>query len=358
VAANAQRRNNIGTLRLAGAVGVLFGHSFVLTRGAHTRDPISDLTHPITPYHLGLPGLGVAMFFAISGYLVTQSFARRGNLVAYAEARALRIFPALICAVAVTVAAGAFISSDGLAYLTSRQTLAYGVHDATLYQLQYTLPGVFAGNPLTSVNGSLWTLPVELRMYVLVAIAGVLGALGRRTLFNVVAIAIVAVTVIWPDGSPLLAKPEHAQLAVFFLAGAALYVNRDRIPLRAGGLAATIAIAALAAPTAAYPLFFAIAFSYAVLLAGLTQRLRLPDLAARGDLSYGTYLYAFPITQLWVDALHPSSPWPVAALTLLTVLPLAWLSWHVVEARALRLKGRLLPFLRRIPPRVRAALVD
>ena len=337
---------------------MLFGHSFVLTQGAHTRDPISEVTHSVAPYHLGLPGLGVAMFFAISGYLVTQSFARRGNLVAYTEARVLRIFPALICAVAVTVVVGAFISADGLAYLTSRQTLEYGVHDATLYHLQYALPGVFAGNPLTSVNGSLWTLPVELRMYVLVAIAGVLGVLGRRGLFNAVAIATVAVMVIWPDGAPLLAKPEHAQLAVFFLAGTALYVNRERIPLRAGGLVVTIALAALAAPTAAYPLFFAIAFSYALLLAGLTQRVRLPDLSARGDLSYGTYLYAFPATQLWVDALHPSSPWPVAALTLITVLPLAWISWRAVEAPALRLKGRLVPFLRRIPPRIRAAWVD
>ena len=106
MAANAQRRNNIGTLRLAGAVAVLFGHSFVLTHGAHTRDPISEVTHSVAPYHLGLPGLGVAMFFAISGYLVTQSFARRGNLVAYTEARVLRIFPALICAVAVTVVVG------------------------------------------------------------------------------------------------------------------------------------------------------------------------------------------------------------------------------------------------------------
>jgi peptidoglycan/LPS O-acetylase OafA/YrhL len=358
VAATDQRRNNIGTLRLVGAIAVLFGHSFVLTRGPHMRDPISDVTHSLVPYHLGLPGLGVAMFFAISGYLVTRSFVTRGNLTAYTEARALRIFPALICAVAVTVVVGAFISTDGLAYLTSKQTLAYGVHDASLFDLRYTLPGVFADNPLASVNGSLWTLPVELRMYVLVAIAGVLGVLGRRRLFNAVAVAVVAVTVIWPDSSPLLAKPEHAQLAVFFLAGTALYLNRDRIPLRAGGLAVAFVLAALAAPTGAYPLFFAIAFAYAVLLIGLTQRVRLPDLAARGDLSYATYLYAFPVAQLWVHWLHPSSPWPVAALTLITVLPLAWLSWRLVEAPALRLKGRLAPFIKGIPPRIRAAWAD
>lgn len=349
-------RNNIGTLRLAGALAVLFGHSFVLSGGQHSRDPISDLTHDVTPYQLGLPGLGVAMFFAISGYLVTQSFFRRRNLRAYTEARVLRIFPALICAVAVTIVVGALLSSAGSAYLTSRQTIGYGVHNATLLDLRYTLPGVFDHNPLASVNGSLWTLPVEFRMYILVAAAGVLGVLGRRTAFNLVALACVVVTLAWPDSSPLLAKPEHDQLAVFFLAGAALFINRDVIPLRAAGLVIAAVAAAIASQTGAYGLFFGIAFAYAVLLVGFSENVRLPDLSARGDLSYGTYLYAFPVTQLWVDALGPSSPWPVAGLTLLSTLPLAWISWHVVEAPALRLKGRLVPFLRSIPPRVRAAL--
>jgi peptidoglycan/LPS O-acetylase OafA/YrhL len=352
----ASSRNNIGTLRLAGALAVLFGHSFALTGGAHSRDPISDLTHDVTPYHLGLPGLGVAMFFVISGYLVTQSFARRRSVVAYGEARVLRIFPALICAVAVTVLVGALVSSAGAAYLTSRETLSYGIHNASLIDLRYSLPGVFQHNPVASVNGSLWTLPVEFRMYILVAIAGVLGALGRRTLFNLVALACMVVTLAWPDSSPLLAKPEHEQLAVFFLAGAALFVNRDLVPLRLAGLAIAALAAAIASQTGAYGLVFAFAFAYAVLLLGFGQGLRLPDLSARGDLSYGTYLYAFPVTQLWVDALNPGSPWVVAALTFACTLPLAWFSWHLVEAPALALKGRLAPFLQSIPPRIRAAL--
>jgi len=68
---------------------------------------------------------------------------------------------------------------------------------------------------------------------------------------------------------------------------------------------------------------------------------RMPNLAAQGDLSYGTYLYAFPVTQVWVQVLQPVSPWVVFLLSLATVLPLAWMSWHVVEQNALRLKGRL-----------------
>ncbi len=80
-----------------------------------------------------------------------------------------------------------------------------------------------------------------------------------------------------------------------------------------------------------------------MLLLGFTDRVRLPDLAARGDFSYGTYLYAFFVTQIWVSALGPGHAWVVLVLTVITTLPLAVLSWHLVEAPALRLKGKLLP---------------
>ena len=80
-----------------------------------------------------------------------------------------------------------------------------------------------------------------------------------------------------------------------------LYVNRDWLPLRGVGV---IALAVLAAAMSAGPLptrsLFALAVAYAVLWLGFTDRIRLPDLAARGDLSYGTYLFAFPASQIWV----------------------------------------------------------
>ncbi len=331
--------NNIGTLRLLGALAVLFGHSFVLAGGAHARDPISDFTRVIAPYDMGLPGVGVAMFFVISGYLVTQSYQRRGNLLAYAEARLVRIYPALICAVAVAMLLGVVITTAGAgSYLTSRATVGYGVHNSTLYDLRYTLPGVFGSNPSPAVNGSLWTLPVELRMYGLVAVAGVLGAVGRRTAFNLLLAAIVVASLAWP-GNPILAKPDHQQIAVFFLAGAALFVNRDVLPFTTAGAALAVAATALASLTGAYPLVFAFAFAYVILWIGLACPIRLPNLAARGDFSYGAYLYAFPVTQLWIQILDPGSGWAVAALAFVMTMPLAVLSWRFIEQPALRRKG-------------------
>ena len=309
------------------------------------------MTREVAGYGLGLPGLGVAMFFAISGYLVTRSWTRHSSFVAYAEARILRIYPALILAVALTILLGFFLTSVESGYLTSKQTVEYAIHDSTLIDLRYTLPGVFEDNPSNAANGSLWTLPVEMRMYILVALAGLLGVLRRRMLFNIVAVGIVVLYLAWPE-SPLLADPVHARAAVFFLVGAALVVNRDWIPLTGLGAVALALIAAIASFTGAYDLAFAIAFTYAILWLGFTDSIRMPNLAAHGDLSYGTYLYAFPVTQVWVQVLQPVSPWVVFMLSLVTVLLLAWMSWHVLEQNALRLKGRL---ARRAPKLRRAA---
>lgn len=339
------RRNNIGTLRLVGALAVLLGHSFILSSpDGVTRDDASEAIADVAAFNLGLPGIGLAMFFAISGYLVAQSYQRRGSALAYIEARLLRIYPALWIAIALTVLVGAVVStfSPGQ-FLQSKDTLTYAVGGASLLDLQFFLPGVFDGNPNAAVNGSLWTLPVELKMYAFVAVVGIVGVLGRRVVFNLCAAAIVVAAVIWSDQLPLMSNVDHQQIAVFFLAGTALFVNRDVVPLRGAGVLALALVAAALSWTAAYSLAFALAFTYAVLWLGFTQRPRLPDLAARGDLSYATYLYAFPVTQLWVSAVGPGSPWLIAALTAATVLPLAFASWRLVEAPALRLKGKLVP---------------
>lgn len=338
--------NNINTLRFLGAFLVLFGHTFGLCYGpGGGYDPISDWLRGVTGYHAKLPGLGVAMFFVLSGYLVTQSYERRHSLVAYVEARVLRIYPALWVTLCLTVfVLGPLVTTLELGeYFNHKGTWKYLLHNAKLFpDVNYRLPGVFMENPRAGgVNGSLWTLPVEVRMYVIVAVMGLLGLLRRRWMFNLVAVAIVVFYVVAPDHFFLLHKINHERLGVYFLIGALMYINRDKLALNWKILSLLTLVLVLGFKKPGYNLIYAVWFSYLTLYIAFHRYIRFPDLAKHGDFSYGMYLYAFPLTQLNILVFGPENPWFIVLVTFVATMLLAVLSWRYVEKPALRLKGIL-----------------
>ncbi|MEZ5502294.1 MAG: acyltransferase [Halioglobus sp.] len=336
--------NNINTLRFIGAFLVLFGHSFELCYGPGGGvDPISALLMGVTAYHAKLPGIGVALFFVLSGYLVTRSFEHRHSLLAYVEARVLRIFPALWVTLLLTVLVlGPLVTTlDMAAYFTHQGTWKYLLHNAKLFpDIAFNLPGVFVENPWSGgVNGSLWTLPVEVRMYILVALFGVLGFLQRSDVFNLAALLVIAWYLLAPDHFVLLHNIKDMRLGVYFLLGALLYMNREKIVYHWAGVLGLGVLLYFCHRTVAYNLVFATWFAYVVLYISFHRRIRLPDLGKHGDFSYGLYLYAFPMTQLNILLLGPGNPWLVAAATLVSSLALAVGSWFIVEKPFMRLKG-------------------
>jgi peptidoglycan/LPS O-acetylase OafA/YrhL len=174
--ASRERRNNFDVLRLAAASLVLVSHSFVVV--GH---------HEPTVGHFQLGTLGVEIFFAISGFLVAKSWFSQPRLGAFVLKRALRIVPAL----AVTVAALAFVVGPAVshdapkAYFGAAQTYAYPVDNVaavatggSVRHVSHDLPGVFATNPDTSVDRSLWTLPIEAQAYMAIALLGIAGVLS------------------------------------------------------------------------------------------------------------------------------------------------------------------------------------
>jgi len=341
--------NNIGLLRFMGAFFVLYGHSYILVNGSLSgEDPVSMITRKFFGFSAGVPGIGVQLFFVISGFLITKSYVSRGSLLAFIEGRVLRIYPALIVTVLFSVfIVGAWHTVVPLkTYLLHRGTLAYLKQNTTMYSysIQYYLPGVFENNPWPrGVNGSLWTLPVELLMYTWVAVIGILGFLKSRTTFNLFAVIIVLMYILSPETFPLLKESKHARLGIYFLLGAAAYINAEDIPLNLAMFGILCVGSLLVFKTSVYDLIFAITFTYAVMIVSFHPKIKLPKIDKYGDFSYGLYLYAFPVQQSIVKIWPGVKPFPLVmvAVTLLIALSLAILSWFFVEMPCMKLKGLL-----------------
>ncbi len=342
IAERGARANNYDFIRLVAATLVLVSHAFPLTMGDNSSEPLWRLTHGQAPFGF----LAVGVFFFVSGLLVTQSYERSTGVLNFAWKRALRLFPGLVVAVLLTV----FILGPAMTrlspgeYLSSLGTWDYLQNGAL--RTRDVLPGVFETVPFArAVNGSLWTLPYEVRCYVLVAGLGMLGLLSWRVtaLLLLASLTISIAFIAYPEalrgvrGAPVLR--HSADLFSFFGVGMLCWLRRDLAPT--GWLAFTAGLLLLLVATQT-PIFFP--------LAAVGIGLTIPPLAyaaadwprrvtATGDYSYGVYLYAFPLQQAMV-ALWPTPPawWLNILIAAPVTLLLAVLSWHFVERPLLALK--------------------
>ena len=339
------RDNNLNLIRMIAASAVLVSHAWPIGRGAGTREPLRDLLG----HSLGT--VSVFVFFAVSGFLIARSFERQPGVGAWARARALRLFPGLAVALVLTVVLlGPLATVLPLrAYLTDPATLTYLPRNLSLAFLQYDLPGVFGSNPFpAAINGSLWTLFHEVLCYAGILVIGLLGAFrspGRLALAGLAfVLGWIAVSLAPPELVPhSLGRFFH--LAPAFAVGTAFYALRRRLVLHPLGLAALVGAAVLLRDTVLYQPAFLLALAYGVFLLGYGLRTgparRLQAYNRLGDYSYGTYIYAFPVQQLWAWGLGPMHPLLNVALALPVTLALAVASWHFVEGPALALaRGR------------------
>lgn len=335
----AGRINNVLAIRYAAAAVVILFHCYALTDRWHD-EPLYRAFPP-----MNLPGLGVGVFFVLSGFLVTQSWLARPSVVPYAAARVLRIYPALVAATIFTmVVAGATGALPWREYLASPVTWRYFVRTASGFDVVDRLPGAFVDNPFpNAANGSLWTLPVELRLYAVLAIAGFSGVLARPRAFVPVALALVAAAAAWPGLVPLEPNtPTTRHLALMFLLGSLACVGQRYVPLSlpAAALAVALPLAGAFGAAREGPLH-ALLVTYVVL--AYHPAIRIRALGRTPDYSYGLYVYAFPIQQAIVWAYRDIAPGVLFAAAMAATLVVAAVSWHGIEAPMLRLKSRFRP---------------
>ncbi|WP_306222673.1 acyltransferase family protein [Bosea beijingensis] len=335
----ANPHNNFGLLRLVMALAVVVSHAFSVTDGKVQQEPWFQTTGFTLGEH------AVNGFFAISGFLVTMSFMRRGWRD-YVVARLLRIAPGLIAAtLVVALALGALMTTlDASAYFRDPGLWHFISRTLTTFKSAAALPGVFENNPFRFPLGTVWTLKYETLCYLGVLIAGLAGLLARPRIALAVMVGLTIAVVLREVLTPLGPKGTETvfRLPLIFLAGGVIYLYRDKVPLSLPLLA--LALAALV-PLSFTPLYKAALYlvtAWGILVLALAPALTQRSTEPPADLSYGVYLYGWPMQQA-LHALYPSLGalillWPSLAVTLIV----AALSWYLIEKPALGLKRRLM----------------
>ena len=335
------RDNNFNLIRFVAAFAVLVSHSFALFYGPVGMEPLQARLG----YTLG--EIAVDVFFASSGFLVTGSLLRLQHPIRFLRARALRIYPALLVLVCLTVflLGPAFTSEPIDAYFSSLPTFQFLLRNSlVLAGIEHDLPGVFEANPWQgTVNGSLWTLPFELFCYLGLVVAWIWQGRNRFPRLRLtpgVAVA-TAGTYLLYQACRLhgLEVGSVFRLCFMFLSGVLFYLAKDRVTLRAPvafGLGAALLLAARD------PVWFGWVYpacvTYLTLCAAYLPAGRIRHFNRLGDYSYGIYIYAFPVQQMLVASVSGLTVWRLVGFAAAITLPLAALSWYVVEKPALALK--------------------
>lgn len=265
-------------LRLFAAALVIVGHAYDLQNQ-------SDIARRWLGVSLGT--IGVWIFFVLSGYLIFNSASRNPDIFRYVIARALRILPGLWAMLVITIAVLAiFYSFDpwrGIKYIAC---------NAVVFKSCYELPSVFSANPMRAINGSLWTLKYEAACYVGIGLLILTGLINRLITLPLLCAGWVLFF--------LLPEP-HPQLVLMHQLGGCFLLG--------------MVAAAICPPGAPPPQKFP-------------------------DISYGLYIYAFPIQQGLIAFLGMIDPTMLVLVALiLTAIP-ATFSWYLIEQPALSLKPR------------------
>jgi peptidoglycan/LPS O-acetylase OafA/YrhL len=352
----AGNNNSLGLLRLILASIVIFDHAFPL--GGYGTDPFFELTHG----QASLGTIAVGGFFAISGYLIAKS-GQSGDVVQFMWRRVLRIFPAywvLLIFTAVIVGPLVFIAqgeniadyfhlggAGPFTFLSLNWTLnigTYGIYDLFTTTTPY---GELIGS--SAVNGSIWTLIYEWNCYLMIAVLVLFGVLKNAKIVVPVLTAgfllLQVLLAVDPQAIgvlvPRLADPYTVSLTLTFLFGSLLAVYSSKVPFddRIGILAGLVFIISLR--YGGFSTVGTAAGAYLVMYLAARLPARLHWIGRKNDYSYGIYIYGFLVQQVLAFVGLHRVGYVVYTLTALVVTAgLAWLSWHLVEKRAMALKSR------------------
>ncbi len=328
------RENNFNLLRLLLALSVVVVHTAELSQ----RVEIAEVSRYFSSV------VAVDSFFIVSGFLIFMSYENSSSLGSYLSKRFRRIAPAYIVVILFWAIFLYFLSSKSFGEYFSMELWGYILSNlTTLNFLHPTIDGIFEDNYISSINGALWTIKIEVTFYLLVPIIIYLfSRFGRLPLIFIIYMLAISYSLLMVylsdiSGNSIFLKLEKqipSQLA-FFISGSLLYYYYE---IFAKNSFLLLVVSSLLLYThhfitpiyPLYPITLAIVIIYFA-----TQSRYLFGFGNYWDISYGLYIWHFPTIQLFVhyhllDNLAFGIP-----LLVVTLLILSSLSWNLIEKRSL-----------------------
>ena len=300
------------------------------------------------------PHFAVRSFFVISGLLIYRSYSRSSSLRSYLDKRVRRIYPAYFAVIVLSA-----ILFWPLSTLSSWQYFGAGFWKylgANLLFLNFlspSLPGVFASNPLTAVDGALWTLKIEVVFYLFVpVIHNLCSRYGAKFVIGMIA----CLSCIWKYGFSYLdsiARTRGGNLyngvdtiyykmelqfptqLLYFCAGILLLLYFDQLKKHFRLIFYTTLVFYLVDHWLTAGNLDVIWISGVVFTFGFWRYFG--NFSKHGDFSYGVYIVHWPILQtlIYLGLARLNS----AVFLLVSVCCIgcaSFLMWHLVESRFLK----------------------
>lgn len=306
------RVNNLNFMRFIAALMVIVYHGYVVVLGGDA----GSLLLKFTGDRLSLGGVSVGVFFLFGGFLIARSCEHYPEPKKFFSARVLRLFPELLFVVSFTVfVIGPLVTSLSLFdYFTNSETYKYLLNGLLI--MDYKLPGVFINNPFAGVvNGSLWTLPAEFLCYILCFVSYKLTKFDKKKFLLLSVPVFVLAAVYYVKFSPLQLSAVRAVL-LFYL-GVLVWVFRDQVTTSPVLGLASIVLWFVMVLHGIDNLAMLTVFPVACFCLAYGMGNHFSTFGTKFELSYGIYLWAFPIQQVLAQLFpswHPYANALVAAL--------------------------------------------
>ncbi len=341
------RDNNFNLIRFIAASMVLFSHCFPLLYGNSDTEPFKKLVG------MSFGQIAVDIFFISSGFLIANSLFVKKDLVSFFWARFLRIYPGLFVALifCIFIVGLFFTHYSTLQFLTDTQTYIFFFKNAILFfGEEQNLPGVFHSLPWKGVvNGSLWTLPFEIKAYCLLVVLSIIihkfvlkfhGLINEKTLYLLVPLIgmLIYISDYFFTFLPIsYFGSEDFRLYSLFFIGTACYIFRSQLVL--SKYVFYILIVCLLISALDKDLFFVvynIVIFYVIFYIAYVPKGKVRKFNQYGDYSYGIYIYAWPVQQSIIALMQNVNILELCIISFIVTLLLSYFSWHLVEKKALK----------------------